>query len=631
MIAHLRLHVSALFVLMLISLVSAQTPPAPTSTPKSTGAPGKNRSSARKETDPVLAARRSVAISLLTSLADEARGYRDETLRARVQAQIADVLWEQEPERARALFRRAWEAAEAVEGSAVANEEPSRPGRFSKRPMARPRTNLRLEILRLVARRDRALSEELLARLTVAKSEEAERVSSSSGLNNKTEPELSQAAINARIRIASQFLESDDIEHALEFADPALVQVNMGAIRFLVDLREKNAAAADQRFATLLARIAADPSSDANTVSLLTSYVFTPSNYLTVSETGIPSSVNMAPRPSPELAPNLRAAFLRIAADILLRPSAQLDHTSARRPGTYYIIARLLPLFERNAPALAPALSAQLAALRPDAPQQLLSGNDISLGRGIVPESATSDRVQDELENSLSRARSADERDRAFALAAFRAADGGEARAYEFLDKIEDLETRNGVRRFLDYSFIGGLLGKKNAEEALRLARKSELTHAQRTYILTRIVELLAKTDRARAIELLDEGVAEARRIDVASDRAYALLALAAQASNVDLNRAWELVNETVKAANALDDFTGEGGQASIMRLEGKFKAEIDTRMASPLDLPNLFAALADDDLNRASDVAGNFERESPRALAIIAIARSTFDKKRSK
>jgi hypothetical protein len=629
MIAHQRLCVSALFVLTLISLVSAQTPPAPSPTPKSTGAPAKNRSSARKETDPVLTARRSVAISLLTSLADEARGYRDETLRARVQAQIADVLWEQEPERARALFRRAWEAAETVEGSAVANEEPSRPGRFSKRSSARPRTNLRLEILRLVARRDRALGEEFLARLTVAKSEEAERVSSS-GLNNKTEPELSQAAINARIRIASQFLESDDIEHALEFADPALVQVNMSVIRFLVDLHEKQAAAADLRFTSLLSRAAADPASDANTVSLLTSYVFTPSNYLTVSETGIPSSVNMAPRPAPELAPNLRAAFLRIAADILLRPSAQLDRTSARRAGTYYIIARLLPLFERNAPALAPALSAQLAALRPDAPQQLLSGNDISLGRGIVPESATGDRVQDELESSLSHARSADERDRAFAFAAFRAADGGEARAYEFLDKIEDLETRNGVRRFLDYSFIGALLNKKNAEEALHLARKSELTHAQRTYILTRIVELLAKTDRARAIELINEGVAEARRIDVASDRAYALLALAAQASNIDLTRAWELVNETVKAANGVDDFTGEGGR-SVMRLEGKFKAEIDTMMASPDDLRNLFAALADGDLNRASDVAKNFDRESPRSLAIIAIARSILDKKQGK
>ncbi|MDT4953274.1 MAG: hypothetical protein QOJ02_1412 [Acidobacteriota bacterium] len=626
--AHLRLYVSALFVLTLVSLVNAQTPPAPASTPKSTGASGKNRPSARKEADLVLAARRSVAISLLTSLADEARGYRDETLRARIQAQIADVIWEQEPERGRDLFRRAWEAAESVEGSSVANEEPARPGRFSKRPAVRPRTNLRLEILRLVARRDRALSEEFLDRLTVAKSEEADRVSD--GLNDKPAPELSQAAINARIRIANQFLESDDIEHAIQFADPALVQVNMSAVRFLVDLREKNAAAADLRFASLLSRIAADPSSDANTVSLLTSYVFTPSNYLTVSETGIPSSVNMAPRPAPELAPSLRAAFLRIAADILLRPSVQLDHTSARRAGTYYIIARLLPVFEQHAPVLAPALSAQLAALRPDAPQQLLSGNDFSLGRGIVPESATGDRIQDELENSLSRARSADERDVAFAFAAVKAANGGEHRAYEFLNKIGDLETRNGVRRFLDYSFIGALLNKKNAEGALRLARKSELTHAQRTHVLTQIVELLAKTDRVRAIELLDETVAESNRIDVASDRAYALLALAAQASNIDLTRTWELVDETVKAANGVDDFTGEGGR-SVMRLEGKFKAEIDTMMASPDDLRNLFAALADDDLNRASDVAKNFDRESPRSLAIIAIARSILDKKQGK
>ena len=68
-----------------------------------------------EEADAEAAQQRTVAISLVTSLADEARSFKDQTRRARVQARAADVLWDTDPERARELFRRAWEAAEIVD------------------------------------------------------------------------------------------------------------------------------------------------------------------------------------------------------------------------------------------------------------------------------------------------------------------------------------------------------------------------------------------------------------------------------------------------------------------------------------------------------------------------------------
>ena len=95
----------------------------------------------------------------------------------------------------------------------------------------------------------------------------------------------------------------------MQFADPALIRATTGTIQFLVALREKNATAADQRFAALLAIADADPTSDANTVSLCASYAFTPSIYLVVSQTGIPSSFSMLPRPAPDLAPALSNNF----------------------------------------------------------------------------------------------------------------------------------------------------------------------------------------------------------------------------------------------------------------------------------------------------------------------------------
>ena len=50
----------------------------------------------------------------------------------------------------------------------------------------------------------------------------------------------------------------------------------MEGVDFLSFLRDKNPVAADQRYARLLAMSEADLKSDANTISLLSSYLFTP-------------------------------------------------------------------------------------------------------------------------------------------------------------------------------------------------------------------------------------------------------------------------------------------------------------------------------------------------------------------
>src|SRR6185295_17461673 len=57
--------------------------------------------------------KKALGISLLVSLANDARNYQDQKLRARTLSRIADALWEPDPEQGRALFRKAWDAADA--------------------------------------------------------------------------------------------------------------------------------------------------------------------------------------------------------------------------------------------------------------------------------------------------------------------------------------------------------------------------------------------------------------------------------------------------------------------------------------------------------------------------------------
>src|SRR5206468_9898660 len=99
---------------------------------------------------------------------------RDQTRRARVQARAADVLWEADPERSRELFRRAWDAAETADSdTAKLQSEEMRKLRADGGPVAiSGRPDVRSEVLRLVAKRDRTLGEQFLKALDEANERE---------------------------------------------------------------------------------------------------------------------------------------------------------------------------------------------------------------------------------------------------------------------------------------------------------------------------------------------------------------------------------------------------------------------------------------------------------------------------
>src|SRR5260221_4315976 len=123
------------------------------------------------------------------------------------------------------------------------------------------------------------------------------------------------AAISQRLALARQLLDAD-VERALQFADPVLATVTTDGLDFPTSLRDKNAAAADQRYAAMLGNAAASIQSDANTVSLLSTYLFTPHLYITFSAGGASSMSRVQGSPPPNVAPELRTLFFRSAADI---------------------------------------------------------------------------------------------------------------------------------------------------------------------------------------------------------------------------------------------------------------------------------------------------------------------------
>ncbi|HEV2800883.1 MAG TPA: hypothetical protein VGW12_10325 [Pyrinomonadaceae bacterium] len=647
-----RLRSAAAFcVLSLVqpALVAHAQTPSNTQTKKpATASATKTR--ATRAADPAAAAERANAVALVNALADESRGFRDQTLRARVQMQAADALWDTDKERARTLFRRAWDSAEAADAETMRQSDPNaRRALFARQNT----TNMRGEVLRLAAKRDRALGEEFLARMDESRKRETSELSnasanlptgaggtsaapSSGGGKDKQQqptrrdPEQLSPEAARRLRLGMQFLEDNDVERALQFADPVLNSVNPSSVEFLVLLRERNPQEGDRRFAALLSSVVASPDSDAGDILLLSSYVLTPHLYMTIGEGGggISSSQRRREITTPDLPAEVRVAFARAAAQVLLRPlpSADQDATATGRVGLHFVISRLMPFFEQVIPDGVPALRARLAALNPDIPAEAREGLGEDLARGLVPEAERGDPVQESLDRAGSAANPR-ERDMAYLRAAQAAASKGDDRARDFADKIEDADLRRQTRGFVAFALINqAVRDKKDGAEVLRLlAASNELTPAQRTWAYTEAARLLAKDDRPRALEALEAAANAAKSIDAADpDRVRSTVAVATRFFEFDRNRAWEIMAEAVKAANAAPEFTGaDAALTSRIRSSGM---NMTMNFSAPVfDLTGVFQTLARDDMNRAVALAQTFTNESPRAIATLAIARAVL------
>jgi hypothetical protein len=576
---------------------------------------------ASKEPTPVKE-RRARARSLLVALSSDARTFHDQTLRARSLARIADALWQVDGEQARLLFRKAWDAAEVADQDSekkIQEEIEQQKARTGGSYAYSSPPHVRREVLRLAARRDRALGEEFLEKLKAQKIE---------ATSNKPTPNELNTAQNQRLNLAQELLQAGEVERAIQFAEPALTPVNRVGINFLSHLREKDAAAADARYNALLASAGANSQSDANTVSILSSYIFTPHLFVIFSSGGVNTSQESANIKPADVSPELRTAFFQAAAAILLRPlpAPGQETGAADLDVRYLVIKRLLPFFEQFAPAdMLESVRGHLNALNAVVSDQTRRRDDEWIGKGIKPEKPAAEREQSLLDR-LERAKTSAERDSLYIQLASLNANKGEMSAREFASKVEDSEVRKQVQAYIDGSLALTLIKKKNTDLALEVVHKGDLTQLQKAYVLTECAKIVAKTDREKASELIDEAATEARRIDV-SDPSLprALIAVANALKTIDAAKVWDAAFDAVKAANSAEGFTGEDGEI-VLKFQSKGSSSVYSTDVADFDLNGIFKDLADQDYDRAVELARGFQGEGPRALATIVIARAVLE-----
>ena len=369
--------------------------------------------------------------------------------------------------------------------------------------------------------------------------------------------------------------------------------------------------------------------SDANTVSLLSSYLFTPHIFVAFTGAGASNTQTSSSSEPPSVAPELRLVFFRTAAEILLRPLAPpgQDQTSAGIQGKYLMIKRLLPLFEQFASKdMTEALRGQMEALGSTLPENARERDDDTMREGIRPRQSGEDREKALLDR-IDHAKTSAERDGLYVQLARARSENGDLRARDYVDKIDDTDLRKSVRAYVDATMTLGAVGKKDVDMVLELVRTGELTHLQKVWALSQAAKFLAKTDHDRSLALIEEAATEARRIEGSdADRARALMAVANALLVSDRSKSWDAVYDAIKAANSAEGFTGEDGLLRIS-LQTRSIASIRSSTVQDFDVSGIFTDLAREDYNRSVELARGFEREPPRASAVIAIAKAVLEK----
>jgi hypothetical protein len=289
------------------------------------------------------------------------------------------------------------------------------------------------------------------------------------------------------------------------------------------------------------------------------------------------------------------------------------------------VIKRLLPLFNRYAPDIAPMLSSQLASLASDVSGRV-QNNDTLMDWNLRSQPTPGDALKT-MQDKLDHAKSSRERDQIYMDAAIDLSSNGDARAQDIAKEIDDSGLRDQVCRYVDFEMVQAAVRSKKVEEIIRLARTGQLAHIQRVWAYTEAARLLMKSDRPRSLSLLDQATDEARRIEVSDpDRARALFAVATQFVTPDSIHAWELLSEAVKASNSVEKFTGEDTRISS-QLWTRQGPKIRSVNAEDFGFRPILRTLSKGELDRTVELAKSFRSDAVRAAAILTIAGTTLEK----
>jgi hypothetical protein len=551
---------------------------------------------------------KSRIVALLEQLADQARASANLAFAVRAQSQAARLLWAQEPDRARAIYQRAFESLAPTTKPQEGAENTEAPRGTAVLSSSIEKRQLRAELLNQIAARDPELAEELAR--SFAESIENQKSGcgdnapsdcSSSGVNttrlepravttrSREDAERCELLMSAALQVVDR-----DPQQAITFAQMSVaLGISSNLARLLTLMRTVDPERADLLFSNAVARLEQSSPVDLADVRTLGSYIV--------------STVNSGSKHTlskPLVLRFLNFAFNQIAAD---EPSRRRETNREDSPALYFVGRQLTDLFGRYLPYRLNQLHSYLRD------QNEGGYYDEVIDPAALKVSAPGDIAREAIE-----AIEPAERDSLFARAALAWLAQADVKAAQTTAlKISDASTRDRVLA----QIVRRYSHDKQLDDALPLTRRIT-DETARVELLTLLSSAArASKDNWRAAELLDEAATCSLKAQPTLERARSLVMIASSFAAFDTLRSFEVLHSAVKAINDLvkqqeESKDEKSGPASKQKAAPTFT--LDELYAASFD--STLAVLAKADFDGALALARQLPGEEASVIAQLAV-----------
>jgi hypothetical protein len=560
--------------------------------------------------------------SLLERLADEARASDDLAFAVRAQSQAATLLWPQDAERARSIYRRAFESLATLPSTKPADQRAnaSSSSIAGSRPELSParKRQLRGELLNQIAARDPDLAEELAgsiadklesgsrdckdgmsldcgsnpANLTYASSEYATILT----MPAREDAERRELLMSAALQVVER-----EPQQAMAFAQMSVaLGISSYLARFLTLMRAVDAERADLLFSNAVARLEESSEVNLTEIHALGSYVV--------------SVVNSASEQT--LSKQLVVRFLNLALNKISRDgSGPSPITSRDESATYFIGRQLTDLVARYLPDRAGQLQRYVAGVTEAVTD---AGTEAGLADRLVDPAELGIRAPADIARDAIEATDKGEHDSLWARAALGWLARGELKeAQEAALRISIDATRDRVLVQITRRYSS----ERRIEDGLALARRVVDVSLRADAVVLFANVALASRDEMRAIELLNEAASCAAKAPLI-DRARSLIKIAGTFAAFDDVRSFETLQSAIKTVNETvkrqQDSKDE--PASPTRAIGSRSFALDDLNAASLE--RTLATLARSDFDRALSLAQQLSAQEASIVAQLAVCK---------
>lgn len=558
---------------------------------------------ARKEVARELTIEQQDATAVLDSLIEQAHAIDDEATRIRVEGRVAELLYEGDRERARKVFRKAFDEIESLNESSV---DPA------YAPVG-ARLTLRVELLSTLYRVDPVLAAQLASTLD----EDPENYDGG-GM-----PFENQSDLSATMLRVAQSLASSDPKLSASLARQSIVDgVPVEFAILLPALGESDRNVADA-LATEALRVAGTAGYSLVDIAGALPYVFPE-----VEQYGRQQAFANTRSSS------LRSALLLAAFNVTSRYASGLN---ARLTGNanddaepwsifageglavnYEIAEQLVPLFDAVDPDRSGAFRGMTAQIANAMPVELRASISTSIPKaGLESPESIAAKAETLTDVRL--------REDLYSRAAMLAADRGDIDlAKSYAGRIEDVGRRASVRSTVALQAIRKALSERRYDDARKLA-KDIVEIRMRASAYTQIAsEMAASGKRLMAADCLDEAQVALIKDDavMTREKAEALVRVANAYAGLDPNRAFDVMRSALDAVNTGlrrgDGYT-VSPQASAKRNPGV------VFQLGALDPSSGLEALARVDYYRSMGLARGLDSKALTVLAQIGVIRGVL------